>query len=340
MNELDKNFKKFWNFSIGFYAIWIAHLGRKMKLFEEIAKGPINIQTLIKRTGLHAPAVHAWCSSAYAFEIINKIGNKVCLSKTNLEILMDTNSKYYLGGQFSYLAERSLDFYAFDRFFKSGSHTTMTSMVSAIEQATEWDHNHFLRDIVKNKFLHTRLKKGGNVLDLGCGSGKFIQKMKIRYPSSKYVGIDPDMESVIKASRNLLSVGEKSIDIIQMSAENIRFLNQFDLIFLGESLYAFNNKDMVILRCHQALKHNGTIAIIEGLMPDSRQRHQKVSRNNLLVYAMQLDFGLQGFNFMTKSEIYNLLKSNRFSDIRYKDLGGAVFLITAKKVVVKHASGT
>jgi hypothetical protein len=46
--------------------------------------------------------------------------------------------------------------------------------------------------------------------------------------------------------------------------------------------------------------------------------------------GMQLDFALHGHEFMTKNEIRMLLMG-RFSNIRFQDLGGSVYLVTAVK---------
>jgi hypothetical protein len=46
--------------------------------------------------------------------------------------------------------------------------------------------------------------------------------------------------------------------------------------------------------------------------------------------GMQLDFALQGQMFMNKNDIA-LLLNNRFSNTRFEDLGGNVYLVTAMK---------
>jgi hypothetical protein len=45
--------------------------------------------------------------------------------------------------------------------------------------------------------------------------------------------------------------------------------------------------------------------------------------------GMQLDFALQGYRFMTRKEIVRLLR--KFTGVRFEDLGGSVYLVTATK---------
>jgi hypothetical protein len=115
-----------------------------MKLFDHIAAGPVSIEELILNTKLHSTAVRAWCSAAQSYRLITAKNDKIQLKKQMKRILLDKTSPDYLGGQFSYLALRSLEYGAFEELFKSGETRKKMSTLSAIEQATDWDHHAFL----------------------------------------------------------------------------------------------------------------------------------------------------------------------------------------------------
>jgi ubiquinone/menaquinone biosynthesis C-methylase UbiE len=106
----------------------------------------------------------------------------------------------------------------------------------------------------------------------------------------------------------------------------MKFANEFEIVFLGESLYTMKDKEKVLSNCWRALKNYGTIAIMEGLLPKSNLN----SATSQLIMGMQLDFALQGQMFMNKKDIV-LLLNNRFSKTRFEDLGGSVYLVTATK---------
>jgi hypothetical protein len=80
-----------------------------------------------------------------------------------------------------------------------------------------------------------------------------------------------------------------------------------------------------VSNCHRALKKGGTIAIVEGLLPESKLQGD----GNRLIMGMQLDFALQGYRFMTRKEVAKLLV--KFSQVHFEDLGGSVYLVTATK---------
>ena len=123
-----------------------------------------------------------------------------------------------------------------------------------------------------------------------------------------------------------LTARGKPITIIKAPSESMKFANEFEIVFLGESLYTMKDKEKVLSNCWRALKNYGTIAIMEGLLPKSKLN----SAANQLIMGMQLDFALQGHMFMNKKDIMVLL-NNKFSNTRFEDLGGNVYLVTATK---------
>jgi ubiquinone/menaquinone biosynthesis C-methylase UbiE len=197
------------------------------------------------------------------------------------------------------------------------------STLNAVQQATDWDHYAFLAAARRHKKLHQHLSKGCRLLDVGCGTGSMLAKIYDEYPKSSLVGIETSAKAVAMA--RLIAHG-KPITIIKARGESMKFANEFDIVFLGESLYTMKNKEKALSNCWRALKNPGTIAIIEGLLPKSKLN----SAANQLIMGMQLDFALQGQTFMNKKDIVLLLK-NKFSKTRFEDLGGSVYLVTATK---------
>ncbi len=320
------NFKKLWGHSVGFYGVWIAHIGRQTGLLERLATSPASVDDLVAATKLHTPAVQAWCSAARAYGLVaEKKAGKLHLPKEMKALLVDSKNQDYLGGQFSYLALRSLEYGAFDDLFRLGKTRDISSTFHAIEQATEWDHFAFLAAIRRNKKLHSLLTKGCRVLDVGCGTGTLLARMCGEYPKSNFVGIDPSEEAVHKAWK---AAEGRPITIMKQEGEAMQFADEFDIAYLGESLYAAKDKQKVVDNCHRALKKGGTIAIVEGLLLPEPKSH---TAESLLIMGMQLDFALQGYQFMTKGAVSSLLENAGFSKPKFYDFGGSVYLVTAGK---------
>lgn len=322
-------FKRLWKFSVGFYGVWVAHIGRQTGLLAKLAEAPMTEKDLIISTRLYKPAVQAWCAAGLAYGLIFERKGKLHLPRKMKAMLLETKHSQYIGGQFSYLALRSLEYDGLYDLFKHGRIRGMTSSSSfdAIQQATDWDHYAVLNAIKrKQKELHFRLAKGCRVLDVGCGAGKFLAKFREQYPLCSFTGIDPSDEAIRRASE-LKKISE-SISVIKQAGEDMNFSDYFDLVYLGESLYASNNKRKVIANCYHALRKGGTLAIVEGLIPTSK-RYNDESR---LIMGMQLDFALQGHKFMNSKDLTKSLKAEGFTAIRYIHFGGCLYLVTARKV--------
>jgi SAM-dependent methyltransferase len=319
-----KEFRRLWGYSVGFYAVWVAHVGRGLGLFDHIAKKPLSAAGLAGKTGMDAGAVQAWCSAAEAMGFLTNKAGKFRMTAIMKEILLDGKSANYLGGQFSYLAMRSLEYGGLEDLFRSGVKRDMACTFDAIEQATDWDHNAFLSAIKKgaNRRLHLMLSKGCTVLDVGCGTGTFIEKLWRAYPRSAFVGVEP---SEVAARKAMEMAAGKPVEILKQNGEEMAFEQEFNLVYLGESLYAGLDKQKIISSCHRALKKKGTIAIVEGLLPE------KVDDEGRLIMGMQIDFALQGYRFMTKKEMSALLSDAGFVKPSFYDFGGSLFLVTAQK---------
>jgi SAM-dependent methyltransferase len=285
---------------------------------------PMTAKELAIATGLYLPAVEAWSDTAVSFGFLRRIsGKRMSISKTMKSLLIDKTHRDYLGGQFSYLALKSLQYDGFENLFKLGRVTPISSSFEAIEEATHWDHYALLGAIESDPELRQLLRTGCKLADIGCGTGSLIAKLCNAYPKSDYFGIDPSSKACELAKQSLKG---EPVRIVRMKAEAMRFLKEFDIVLLGESLYASANKSAVVKNCRRALKDGGTILVLEGLMPENATEDK-----DLIIAGMQLDFAMHGHKFMKKTELKGLLHHSGFRDLKFVPLGGSVYLAKAKK---------
>jgi hypothetical protein len=161
----------------------------------------MSIEELITSSKLYPAAVRAWCSAAEAYRLVVAKNGKFQMDKKLRDILINKASPDYLGGQFSYLALRSLEYGAFEELFRSGKIRKTTSSLNAVQEATEWDHYAFLAAVRRHKKLHQMLSTGCKVLDVGCGTGGMLVKIHKEYPKSSLVGIEPSAKALAMARR-------------------------------------------------------------------------------------------------------------------------------------------
>ena len=195
-----------------------------MRLFDHLDTNPMSIEELITNTKLYPAAVRAWCSAAQAYQLIVTKNGKLQMKKQVKRILVDKTNSEYLGGQFSYLALRSLEYGAFEELFRSGKTRKPISTVNAVQHATDWDHYAFLAAARHHKKLHQLLSTGCKLLDVGCGTGSMLAKIHEEYPKSSLVGIETSAKAVATARRTARG---KPITIIKARSESMKFANEF-----------------------------------------------------------------------------------------------------------------
>ena len=110
----------------------------------------------------------------------------------------------------------------------------------------------FVKFLIKNK----KLNKDSNILDIGCGRGKILGKLKTKVKlKNKPIGIDP------------VNHRDKAQNIIFKRIDAFKFFKantiQFDLIIIKQTIHFFPLKDIprLIRYCQNALNNNGKLMI-------------------------------------------------------------------------------
>ena len=110
----------------------------------------------------------------------------------------------------------------------------------------------FVKFLIKNK----KLNKDSNILDIGCGRGKILGKIKTKAKlRNKPIGIDPVNHK--DKDRNIIF---KKIDAFKFFKAN---KIKFDLIIIKQTIHFFPLKDIprLIKYCQNALDNNGKLMI-------------------------------------------------------------------------------
>lgn len=319
--------RRLWNWSLGFCSVWVVHLGARFGLFRKLQdrRSPIPPEKLASGLSLNGAAVDLWCQAAHSIGLLRKRDGGYLLPETLKPLLADPADPRYMAGQHSYLALRSMDYDGFDGFFRRGIITGFGAphLVEAFTHATEWDHTAFLKVFLpKVPEIAKKLSSGASVVDVGCGTGSWIKRVGSTFPKSSFLGIEPDAATLRQARRY------KRAEWRLGRAEDLPFVDRFDLVHLGEVLYAVGDKPRVLRNCRRALKPGGHLVIAEGLLEGNRRPHDPVAQ---LLRCMGLDFALQGSGFLAKEELRLLLQSSEFGKIRFVSAGGGFWFVAAAR---------
>jgi len=287
------NFSTLWRDGIGFWRVWVLTLGKRHGLFDALKRPAPN------------DAVRLWRDAAQALGLITPGGAPAPGVK---KLLLDRDHPEYLAGHLMYGAIRSLDYDAMADFFKTGRTLELLSRPrrnEAVEEATQWDHVMFLKRLPAD--VRARFTRGCDVLELGCGTGRWITAMRRAFPKSWFHGVDPDPDTGAEVG----------------FAESAGTTASADIVYLGEVLH-LTDKPKTLANCARVLRPGGDLLVVEGFMPErvSSKKWEAV------LFAMQLDQALQGARFMKRSE---LELPKEFGKPRFVTLGGCVALAVARK---------
>ncbi len=123
-------------------------------------------------------------------------------------------------------------------------------------------HNLFFRELLPH------IRKDAKVLDVGCGTGKFVHKLWNVTKGIEIHGVDLSNEMIERARSKQ---GGESINFVVGDVENLPYESKtFDIVTCSNSFHHYPNQKKALSEMRRVLKDEGKLLIIDG------------SRDNLL----------------------------------------------------------
>ena len=188
----------------------------------------------------------------------------------------------------------------------------------------------YITDKIKKKFKLQNQKgnylKGLDILDIGCGGG-LISEPLARL-GAKVTGIDASKKNIVVAKLHAKKNG-LPINYINISPENLKDIEKFDIILNLEIVEHVNDVNLYIKSCYKLLKKN-------GLMFTATLNRSFISYIKAIIgaeYILRwLPIGTHDWNkFIKPEELENLLSKEKFSTFDVKGLKFNPFLNKWKK---------
>lgn len=163
------------------------------------------------------------------------------------------------------------------------------------------------------------LKPTGRLLDVGCGTGALLEKIRNQFPESDLNGVDLSSGMLNAArSRNILNVILKEGDSEALPYDD----DSFDVVTCCSSFHHYPDPDKAMDEFHRVLRPRGHIIICDMHLPTAAR-----------LFANSVLFPLQkkgDVHVYTKTEIYCLLKRHRFVYPRVDEISAFEWLATAQ----------
>jgi len=133
-----------------------------------------------------------------------------------------------------------------------------------------WDaYDYRSHSTVQQKWAQELIEKLGlvgneSLLDIGCGDGKNTATLASHLRSGRVVGIDSSKDMIGLAVKNYNAVLQPNLTFQLMDAGNLRFQNEFDIIFSNAALHWVLDHQPVLKGIYRSLKTGGRVLVQMG----------------------------------------------------------------------------
>jgi 2-polyprenyl-3-methyl-5-hydroxy-6-metoxy-1,4-benzoquinol methylase len=139
----------------------------------------------------------------------------------------------------------------------------------------EKEYHHFPWKTIINKSIYFVVKnapKNGKVLDLMCGTGYILNKIKQQRPDLELIGIDISSEFISFAKKNYAG-----IDFIEQNALDWNSNNEFDIIVCTGGIHhiKYNKQELITEKISKALKKNGKAIFADPFISDYSNEEER-----------------------------------------------------------------
>jgi SAM-dependent methyltransferase len=288
----------------GFYRSWVIYLGLELGLFARIrAAGAAGLSAtdLAAAAACQPGPIEAWVRAAHAGDLIELRGERATVADDVAAVLLDDTHPEYLGGQFVVGVVSSLDYVGLADFFRTGR--TIPERPArfhrAIEAVTVQDIAVFFQEgLAELPDLAADLTRGGRVLDVACGGGKWLIAIARRFSETQLVGVEFEPDSVERATSHVRDAG--LADRIRIEARTIPdmpFRSEFDLVYLQDALHELPDPPGSLRAAWAAVAPGGRLVVLEWCLPEDPAESQSLQAE--LLWGIQIDELYQGTQMYT-----------------------------------------
>jgi len=330
----DDRFDEFVESLGGFYRTWVVYLGLELGLFGRLSEaGPDGLATaeLAARTGTLREAVDVWAWAAEAHGLVEEAHGRLALDQHVAAILLDDRAPEYLGGQYVHAVVASMDWDGMAGFFRSGvpRRDRPERYRRAIERLTVQDITVFFQEALGAlPQLVADLTRGGRVLDVHCGGGRWLIAMARRFPGLELVGIEFEPDSVARAMAAVAEAGlGERIAIKHGDVAAMEHAGECDLVYFQYALHQLADAASSLRAAWHALRPGGRIVVLDWPLPSTEEEHR--SRHGELIAGQQLDEIYMGTRLATREEFVGWFRAAGLPEPQLIDLpsGAATFVV-------------
>ena len=334
--RLDDRFDELIDTLTGFHRTWLVYLGVELGLFaklREAGREGLSAADLADRAGCAQRPIEAWVSAADAHALAELQDGRLVLDDDTAVILLDEARPEFLGGQFVHSVIASLDWSAMLEFFRTGKPIgeRPDRYRQSIERLTVQDVAVFFQEaLAELPELVADLGRGGRVVDIHCGGGRWLIAMARRFPTLELVGIEFEADSAERARTNVAAANlSERVTIQNADVTALDMRADFDLAYFQYALHQLDDPIGALRSAWSALREGGRLLVLDWTLPSNIDEFR--TRQGELIAGVQLDELYQGTALATREVVTSWFVAAELPEPVTIDLPSGASLFVAER---------
>ncbi len=320
----------------GFAMYHCLYVGVKTGIFEYINRADnkkVNTSEISDKLHLHPEYVDIWFNTALAFGVLEYKSDIYLVKKEFEPFLLDKNDVRYQGDLIRIFVDHlSVDMRKQPEFMLSGNEYLFSDhsheFVELISKRGYLRSKTFIENFLKqNAIIESVFLNKSKIVDVGCGSGSFLQGLNDCYPLPNYFGVDEDEKSVEIAKK----IDGDNIKFILGRIEDTELGNDIDCIIMVLALHEINdsNRINVLEKCYSRLSAGGYLLIMEFPYPEDPS---EFSDNKYLMGTLDQYFEMiWGTKHIGWSEQESIIRKAGFENINRLFLEDGIYMVISSR---------
>ncbi|MFX1451620.1 MAG: class I SAM-dependent methyltransferase [Promethearchaeota archaeon] len=326
------------NSLIGFQIINVFGIGRRLGIFDylyekgsafsngkKITSVSFNFNELSSNLNLSPHYLNGWIHMSLAcgiFEVNNCHEINLQTAPFVYELLVDQNNRLYLGDFLALCYDMTPSQEILCDSFKTGKFIEMDRLGPEIREYGQKNTVQTAPFIDKLFSIHfeankMNLKNQGNLLEVGCGYGNFLEYWAKKYKKAKIVGIDIDPRAVAFTKKKF-SKWNDGIEILEITVRDFAHINKnkFDVIILNQVLHEINRDEKYRLKffedLYSILKDDGLLIVGEHIIPEIFSVDHKINLVEIWHLWLEVAYGSLFYN---EEDFIKFIRSTPFKKV-------------------------
>jgi len=114
------------------------------------------------------------------------------------------------------------------------------------------------------------VEPGHHILDVGCGTGTFVVRLKRQYPAAQVIGLDPDPKAILRAEAKLRRAGV-SVQLDRGFSDQLPYKDEsFDRVFSSFMFHHLDDQERAktLREVFRVLKRGGSFHLLDFVPKD------------------------------------------------------------------------